>query len=98
MRPSRYAARIARPAGLQWADWRDAHLRKLAQAYDLLESEPALYAGPVEIGQVALATALGWIEFRNVGADFRGGRPRLANWYEAFSRRPSMLATPPGDP
>jgi len=41
----------------------------------------------------ALATALSWIEFRNLPG-FRDGRPRLGSWYDSFAKRPSMLATP----
>ncbi|MBR0644657.1 glutathione S-transferase family protein [Plastoroseomonas hellenica] len=87
-----------RPSALHWPEWRLAHLRKLAQTYDLLEGEVAAFGDAVEIGQIALATALGWIEFRRAGPDFREAHPRLADWYQAFSRRPSMLATPVSDP
>ena len=48
--------------------------------------------GPVDIGQIGLATALSWLEFREL-PDFRTKRPRLARWYEDFSQRPSMRAT-----
>jgi glutathione S-transferase len=48
-------------------------------------------AGP-DIGDIALATALSWLEFRGVYA-FLPGRPRLAAWYRALCDRPSMLAT-----
>ena len=42
---------------------------------------------------VGLATALSWIEFRNLPG-FRDGHPRLKSWYERFAERSSMLATP----
>jgi glutathione S-transferase len=45
-----------------------------------------------DIGDIALATALSWLEFRGVYA-FLPGRPRLAAWYAALCARPSMLAT-----
>jgi glutathione S-transferase len=45
-----------------------------------------------DIGDIALATALSWVEFRRV-YDFARGRPRLAGWYETICARPSMLAT-----
>jgi glutathione S-transferase len=45
-----------------------------------------------DIGDIALVTALSWLEFRAVYA-FLPGRPRLAAWYEALCSRPSMLAT-----
>jgi glutathione S-transferase len=48
--------------------------------------------GAPDIGDIALATALSWVEFRGVYA-FLPGRPRLAAWYAALCARPSMLAT-----
>jgi glutathione S-transferase len=45
-----------------------------------------------DIGDIALVTALSWLEFREVYA-FLPGRPRLAAWYAALCSRPSMLAT-----
>jgi glutathione S-transferase len=45
-----------------------------------------------DIGDIALITALSWVEFRRV-YDFLTGRPRLARWYATLSARPSMLAT-----
>lgn len=45
-----------------------------------------------DIGDIALVTALSWVEFRRV-YDFLTGRPRLARWYAALCARPSMQAT-----
>ena len=86
-----------RPDGLHWDGWKEAHVRKLVQTYDLVERDVELLSGPLTIGHAALATALEWIEFRSVGPAFRPGRPRLAGWYADFARRPSMLAMPPRD-
>jgi glutathione S-transferase len=47
---------------------------------------------PPDIGDIALVTALSWVEFRGVYA-FLSGRPRLQAWYGALCARPSMLAT-----
>ena len=49
----------------------------------------AIAQGLCDIG---LATALAWLEFRDL-PDFRSGRPRLTRWYETFSERASMRAT-----
>ena len=48
--------------------------------------------GRPDIGDIALVTALSWLEFRELYA-FLPGRPRLAAWYAALCSRPSMLAT-----
>ena len=81
-----------RPPPYRYPAMRDGQIQKLIAAYDFLEREPAL-DGPLHIGQIALATALSWIEFRNLPG-FRDVRPRLERWYERFAERSSMLATP----
>lgn len=85
-----------RPAELRWPALRDGYLQKIAAACDFLEAELAARDDEAErvpdIGEIAVATALSWIEFRKVHA-FRNGRPRLAAWYERFATRPSMQAT-----
>jgi glutathione S-transferase len=83
---------VRRPAQLRYAPLADGLSRKLAAAYDWLEAEGD-FTAPLHVGQIALATALDWIAFRDL-PDFRPGRPRLAGWFEAFSGRPSMRATP----
>jgi len=80
-----------RPPPLRWPQLRDGQLRKIADACDFAEREVDP-ARPIDIGDIALATALSWIEFRGVHA-FAPGRPRLAEWYARFSERPSMRAT-----
>ena len=48
-----------------------------------------------DLGQIALACALGWIEFRQVFGDIRRARPKLYAWHDTFANRPSMTATVP---
>jgi glutathione S-transferase len=66
---------------------------EIARALDAVERAPP--AGAADIGAIALAAGLGYLDFRLPGRDWRPGRPRLAAWYEAFARRPSMRATTP---
>jgi glutathione S-transferase len=80
-----------RPNHLRWPAFRDGQLQKISLACDFAESDIDV-ARPLDIGDVALATALSWVEFRDVYA-FASGRPRLAEWYARFSDRPSMHAT-----
>ncbi len=88
-----------RPEPYRYPAMRDGLMEKLLSSYDFLENEePSIdphnaKADHVDIGQIALATALSWLEFRRL-PDFESGRPRLAAWYGAFTQRPSMLATP----
>jgi len=80
-----------RPRHLRWPEFRDGQLRKIALACDFVEAGIEATRQP-DIGDVALATALSWIEFRGVYA-FALGRPRLADWHARFSERRSMRAT-----
>jgi glutathione S-transferase len=88
-----------RPEPYRYPAMRDGQIEKLVAGYDFIERE-GVVAGPdpwaiapVCIGQVALATALSWLEFRGLPA-FEPGRPNLSAWYRGFLDRPSMRATP----
>lgn len=93
----RYEATV-RPAEKQWAEWVAGQRVKAMQALDAAEAEMDLLAGPLHLGQIALACALGWLEFRAPIGDIRGTRPALLAWYDAFAARPSMAATAPMAP
>ena len=80
-----------RPEHLRWLPLQEGQLQKIIIACDFIEQEIDPDRVP-DIGDVALATTLSWIEFREVYA-FSEGRPRLSAWYERFCARPSMLAT-----
>jgi glutathione S-transferase len=77
------------------AEWTAGQLTKVKQGLDMAESDSALLTGPINLGQIALACAIGWLEFRNVAGDIRATRPKLSAWYDTFSQRPSMQATAP---
>ena len=83
---------IRRPPELRYAPLQEGFAQKLISSYDWLERE--LDVGtPVHVGHIALATALSWLEFRELPG-FRDSRPRLAKWFEEFEKRDSMRATP----
>lgn len=83
---------VRRPPELRFPRLREGYEQKLISSYDWLEGE--LEAGSaLHVGHIALATCLGWLEFRQLPG-FRPGRPRLAAWYDAFAARPSMQLTP----
>jgi glutathione S-transferase len=83
---------VRRPEELRYAPLRDGYVEKLVASYDWLERE-LQFDAPLHVGHIAVATALSWIEFRDL-PDFRAGRPRLGAWLDGFNSRPSMLATP----
>lgn len=80
-----------RPKELRYPALRDGYVEKLLASYDWLEREFDIESA-VDIGHIALATALSWLEFRELPT-FRH-RPRLTRWFDQFSNRDSMLATP----
>ena len=83
---------VRRPEHLRYAPLRDGHTEKLTTSYDWLEQHLDA-AAPIHVGHVAVATALAWIEFRDLHG-FRTGRPRLVDWFDRFEKRASMQATP----
>jgi glutathione S-transferase len=83
---------VRRPEPLRYPPLRDGYIEKLVTGYDWLERELDVDA-PVHVGHIALATCLDWLEFRELPG-FRAGHPRLTAWFDRFSRRPSMCATP----
>ncbi len=83
---------VRRPEALRYAPLRDGYVQKLVASYDWLERELDVDTA-VHVGHVALATCLDWLEFRELPG-FRQGRPRLADWFDRFRQRTSMLATP----
>ena len=84
-----------RPENLRWNDWTSGQSLKITQSLDMLEKESELLAGAINLGQIAVACAIGWLEFRKPLGDIRPGRPQLFKWYEEFLKRPSMQATLP---
>ena len=63
------------------------------RALDLLESDVPIQH--VDIGTLALACALGYLDFRFAADAWRTGRPRLAAWYEEMAARPELTRTAP---
>ncbi|WP_419905243.1 glutathione S-transferase family protein [Kiloniella sp.] len=82
---------VRRPEELRYQPLLDGLLAKLSASYAYIEEQVDL-TGPLSIGQIALATSLSWLEFRDL-ATFRGNHPKLTEWYDNFSLRTSMQST-----
>jgi len=82
-----------RPTELQFAKWTDYQEEKITRALDVLEAAlPALTATP-DIGQIALACALGYLDLRFEGR-WRERYPKLVKWLDDFAAQtPSFAAT-----
>jgi glutathione S-transferase len=81
-----------RPVELRYTPLRDGHMAKLEAGYAFAARAVAAN-GSTDIGTIALATALSWLEFRGFNA-FRASHPDLGRWLDRFSERASMIATP----
>ena len=91
----RYQATLL-PVELRYADWMEANWRKVARSLDALEARWMSHlAAPLDIGQIAVACALGYLDFRHDDRGWRTGRPALAAWAARFAERPSMQDTLP---
>jgi glutathione S-transferase len=86
---------FARPEALRWPEWIAGQSGKVLAALDLLEANEMAYATDLSMAAIAIACALGWLEFRMPIADIRTDRPKLFAWYDEFKKRPSMQATSP---
>lgn len=84
-----------RPEDKRWPDWIKGQSAKVTQALDAFEREAGGYGDTVDLGTIAVASALGWLDFRKPIGDMRGTRPKLFAWYDKFKQRPSMAATEP---
>lgn len=71
---------------------------EIARALDALEGEAGPLADAPDIGAIAIAVALGYLDLRFAAEPWREGRPALAAWYERFAARPAMRATAPPTP
>ncbi len=85
---------ILRPQPQQSPEILAAFDLKVRNAVAALDHEAsALAAEPVGIGHVAIACALGYIDFRFAHLGWRTGHDRITGWYETFAQRPSMTLT-----
>lgn len=90
-----YEGRL-RPEAHRWEAWVDGQWDKIARACAALERQWLSHlAGPLDAGQIAVACALAYVDFRHGHRDWRSAAPGLAAWFETFEARPAMQATRP---
>ncbi|MEA2962584.1 MAG: glutathione S-transferase, partial [Alphaproteobacteria bacterium] len=86
-----------RPPERHEPKWVDLQAGKVARGLTALEAAPPAFGATPDIGQIALACALGYRDLRLPGP-WRADHPRLVAWLDEFARRvPAFAATkPPG--
>jgi glutathione S-transferase len=94
-----YETRL-RPEEVRFAPWTDAQATKIVRALDALEADwvghlTAPRVDCPDMGTMAVAAALGYVDFRLAALKWRDGRPLLAAWADVFAQRTSMVATVP---
>jgi len=87
---------VLRPDDRQMPAWIEGQWAKIARSLDALESRwMGHLAGSLNMGQIAVGCALGYLDFRHDARRWRTGRDALAAWHADFAQRPSMQATRP---
>lgn len=84
-----------RPEAIRFPDWVAAQTGKIRRTIAALEDVAEALDGTVTADHIAIACALGYVDFRFADLCWRDDAPRLAAWYQAFSARPEMMATAP---
>lgn len=80
----------ARPEERRWTLWYDRQFDKIVSALDAVERQTVGPTQEAEIGEITFACALGYLDLRFPDFLWRSGRPRLATWFETFSRNASF--------
>lgn len=90
-----YETRV-RPEDKRFDAWVEGQWAKIARTLDALEGRWMEHLdGPLDMGQVGVACALSYLDFRHGARNWSDGHPRLAAWHEGFAARDSMMATEP---
>lgn len=84
-----------RPEALRWPYMVARHRAAVARSLALLERDAGMLTDLATIGEIAVACALGYLDFRFADEPWRGTHPKLAAWFERQLKRPSMIATTP---
>lgn len=87
-----------RPEAERSATWVSRQTAALRRAVPALEKARFPAGEPedperFDLGDIGLAVALAYLDFRHAALGWRSLAPRLADWYDEVGRRPSMQAT-----
>lgn len=80
---------------LQSAPVSDRFAAAIERSLDTLEARADELADGFTIGQLTVACALQYLDFRFSADNWRSGRPELTKWLESVASRPSLNQTVP---
>lgn len=85
-----------RPPELQSDDWKNAQWGKVMGAISAIENRwMAHLNAPLNMGQISVACALAYLDFRHGDRNWQQDHEALATWFAGFAQRQSMLDTSP---
>ncbi|MBT6274715.1 MAG: glutathione S-transferase family protein [Chromatiales bacterium] len=73
-----------RPEEMRVQSWVDMQQAKIDGALGVLEAQPPTWSDHPDYGDVTIATALGYLDFRHGGA-WREGHPAMVAWLDNFA-------------
>ena len=83
-----------RPESQQSPDWIEAQWEKAIRGIAAVNNRWMSHlAGPIDMGQIAIACALSYVDLRHDARNWRAGHDDLANWHSSFCQRASMQST-----
>jgi glutathione S-transferase len=87
---------FVRPEATRSPDWIEGQWQKIDRALAALEERWMSHLnGRLDMGQIAVGCALGYLDLRHGERNWRADHPALAAWSAGFAARPAMQATAP---
>lgn len=88
-----YRYETVRPDELHWEQMIERHNMAMTTTIDALEADVDTLGGPWSFGNLAIICALGYMSFRAGHIDWQARAPKLARWYDVFTREPAWQET-----
>lgn len=89
---------LVRPEAKHWQPWIEGHQAKLHASLTTIEVAAHTIGERFDIGAIALACTLGYLDFRFGALDWRGDCPAASEWFAEVEKRYSMAESMPWDP
>ena len=87
-----------RPENEQSPSWMEAQWSKVLHAVKALDDGVfKAMDGEINMGQIAVSCALGYLDFRHDARHWRSGHSKLATWNDKMMKLPALIKTIPTD-
>tara|TARA_Y100000589_G_scaffold301350_1_gene312162 strand:- start:1402 stop:2007 length:606 start_codon:yes stop_codon:yes gene_type:complete len=87
-----------RPENEQSPSWMEAQWSKVLHAVKALDDGIfKAMDGEINMGQIAVSCALGYLDFRHDPRQWRSGHSKLASWNDEMMKLPALIKTIPTD-